>query len=44
MLDSLANWVAHPFNEQMDLLHWVLFIVVIMAVIYLWNDVLKLAE
>lgn len=44
MFANVQAWVMQPFNEQMDLLHWVFFIIIVMSIIYLWNDVLRLAE
>ncbi len=44
MLNGIQSWVMQPFSEQMDLLHWFFFIIVVMSIIYLWNDVLRIAE
>ncbi len=44
MLEQVHTWIMQPFNQQMDLLHWVLFIIIILATIYLWNDVIRIAE
>lgn len=41
MFDNMRDWVQSPFNEQMDLLHWTLFIIVVVSVVILWNDVLN---
>lgn len=44
MFANVQAWVMQPFKEQMDLFHWVLFIIVIMSIVYLWNDVLTVLE
>ena len=42
MLDSVTSFINQPFSTEMNLWHWALFILVILVIIYLWNDVLKL--
>ena len=40
-MEQINAWVKQPFSEQMDLLHWGLFILFIVAMVILWNDALK---
>jgi len=39
---NVSAFIEQPFSEQMSLLHWILFIIVIASVAYLWNDVMRI--
>jgi hypothetical protein len=42
MLENVQSWIAQPFSSNMSLWGWALFIVVLITIVYLWNDVLSI--
>lgn len=45
LMTGIGGWVAQPFKQQMDLIHWALFVVLVVTIAYLWvNGVLKPME
>jgi hypothetical protein len=42
MLNNVESWIAQPFNANMSLWSWALFILALMCIVYLWNDVLSI--
>lgn len=41
---TVTNWARRPFNQDMDVLHWVLFTVLILVIAAGWRHVTKLIE
>lgn len=44
LVTRLRTWALHPFSEQMDLINWIGFTVVIVTTAYLWTRVLNKIE
>lgn len=41
MLDQLKAWAAHPFDSDMDALHWFYFFGLLIAISVLWGLILS---
>lgn len=41
---SFRDWAKRPFSEDQDLLHWVLFLGLVIIVSMGWRSVLKTIE
>lgn len=44
MLDDFKAWIQQPFSADMDALHWVYFIGLLVAISILWGTVLRIIE
>jgi hypothetical protein len=42
MLTNIEAWIAQPFSTSMSLWGWALFLIVLITIVYLWNDVLSI--
>lgn len=42
MLDRVQNWLAQPFNSQMNAWDWALFVLFLIIIAFLWLRVLNL--
>lgn len=40
VVTELKTWAKQPFNQEMDLMHWALFVGVIIVLAILWKMVL----
>jgi len=40
LFDSIQEWISHPFDNDMDLVEWAAFTVVLVTIVYLWWRVL----
>lgn len=44
VLTGIGGWIAQPFKTQMDLMHWVLFAIMLSTVVYLWVQTIQHIE
>lgn len=44
MLGQFQAWLAKPFDQSMDALHWFLFIGLVIVAVILWAMVLRTVE
>jgi hypothetical protein len=42
--NSFTNWASRPFNSEMNVLNWALFVGLILVLVILWSRVLKSME
>lgn len=40
MFDDLKAWAARPYSDDMDAVHWFLFLGLLMAISVLWGLIL----
>lgn len=41
-LADVKNWALRPYDENMDIYHWFLFIGLMAATTYLWSRVIRI--
>lgn len=41
VMSRVSAWVAHPFTEDMDLVHWFLFLGMVIIAVILWVFVIN---
>ncbi len=41
VFDSLKNWLAKPFDPQMDTTHWFLFAGLVLVILGVWVMILR---
>lgn len=42
MLTTVQTWLEQPFETNMDVWMWALFVIFILTVAWLWSDVVSL--
>lgn len=40
MLDRFKDWAKHPFQQDMDVFHWFMFMGMLILIMALWRFVL----
>lgn len=43
-MDRVLTWLKRPYSDDMDVIHWVLFILLVIIVTTAWRHVLTFIE
>jgi hypothetical protein len=44
METAVTNWLQKPYSPDMDVWHWILFVILIMVIASGWRHTLKILE